>query len=296
MTASRAKLQSVIQQVLCGGDHFLAGVHLSSDNASHLLQAVVEWTQVLHRNLEDVIAAIEPCVRQSILVSLLPAKALDAAYQGSIDAAIDEHLFALGLVLSADEKRVIRDVCINLRKFSGLTARAARNSTFGLAQVKAQSSTYHAIRARQCDRCVWCGAGLNRTDIKETLEHVSPKHIGDDFSDGRNWALACASCNAGKSDTLAWAANAYAHDYVRRSDLLNIAAISREHRWAVLMRDKRCAYCSASPKKTELFIVRRVRTGLPVPANCAAACNSCVAAQTLELLAADYMPDESGRA
>src|SRR5713101_8324032 len=92
-------LTELIDDILCGGTEFLQGLHKSSADTTKLVTAVVEWAKLLRRELGEVIAGIEPCVRQSILMSLIPARAFDPSYQGSVDRAISDHLGTLGLAL-----------------------------------------------------------------------------------------------------------------------------------------------------------------------------------------------------
>src|SRR5206468_10392736 len=106
-------------------------------------------------------------------------------------------------------------------------------------------------------RCVWCGVSLSDSAVRETLEHIAPKHMGDDMQDASNWAISCDSCNAGKGDSLAWAASAWAHDYVTRGSREGV--LTRQHRWAVLMRSKECSFCRARPENAELWVFRRIR-------------------------------------
>jgi hypothetical protein len=91
----------------------------------------------------------------------------------------------------------------------------------GVAQLRGQPVLYDLILTRQNGRCNWCGVELS-PPVRETLDHVAPKHYGDDLPDASNWALTRDSCNFGKADTLAWAASAEAHDFLSRSGLLNV--------------------------------------------------------------------------
>jgi hypothetical protein len=147
---------------------------------------------------------------------------------------------------------------------------------------------------RQRDRCIWCGVEL-LPPVEETLEHYSPKHLGDDPPDSRNWAIACKTCNNGKGDALAWASMPEAHDYFGRTQLSGASRISQRHRWAVLMRHRKCVMCGIEPNQRELVIIKRVRTGLPIPANCAAVCRNCGVAHKSLVLTAEWAPEEAAR-
>ncbi|WP_420814190.1 HNH endonuclease [Nannocystis exedens] len=118
----------------------------------------------------------------------------------------------------------------------------------------------------------------------ETLDHLTPKHLGDDIPDGSNWALTCSTCNEGKADSFAWAATQWAHDYFHRGDPVGEAEIGAYQRWVVLARSRRCSFCSLGTREVELHVFRRVRTGLAIPANCAAACIACGRAKNVDFL------------
>lgn len=285
-------LTNLISDILCGGEHFISGVQRSSDTSS-LLSAIVHWAQVLQRDLGEIIAVVEPCLRQSILMSLIPAQAVDPSYQGSIDKAIDTHIKLLGLTLQHEELIVIRDICINVRRMQGLNRDTARRMSATIATLRGDRKLYLEVLNRQNKRCVWCGVELDAPGVKQTLEHVTPKHLGDDPVDGKNWAIACASCNFGKAHNLAWAASAQAHDYVSRSDFDSIKQLSLLHRWAVLMRTRKCIKCESLPLNTELWVYRRISTGLPIPANCSITCVSCAKIYSLEVLVPKWDPSEA---
>jgi len=289
------ELEQLLKEILISGDQFLDGIQRSSSEFPNTLAALVQWSSALDRPLSDVLAVIEPCVRQSILISLIPAKAIAADYHGSIDTAVSEHLAALDITLDGPGRKILRDICINFNKLRGLNKQDARRATATLATVKANSELYNGIRARQGNRCLWCGADLDSTDVRESLEHISPKHIGDDSADGKNWGLACTTCNHGKADTLAWAATHHAHDYISRSDFETPNVISRQHRWAVLMRGRRCCFCDKTVLSTEIFVFRRTSTGLPVPSHCGLSCLSCGVDNLVDFLVPAFHPGEIGR-
>lgn len=295
MAGTAKALSKFLYDILCGDHHFLGGVQKTSKSLPDLLAAIVGWGNSLGRELEEISAVIEPCLRQSVLMSLLPAKALDPSYQGSIDASIEEHLTQLSIELTADEKLVIRDVCINLRKLQGLSSQEARNKTYGIAQLKAERLEYQRIVTRQNGRCIWCGVHFQDAKVEPTLEHMAPKHLGDDLPDGRNWALSCSTCNAGKGSVLAWAATAAAHDYINRTDPFGLAKITQVHRWSVLMRTRRCSICSAPPSETELWVYRRIKTGLAIPSNCSTVCVKCAQVNPFEILTPIWGPKEEQR-
>jgi hypothetical protein len=135
---------------------------------------------------------------------------------------------------------------------------------------------------------------LGQEHVKETLEHVSPKHIGNDLADGTNWALACLSCNHGKGDALAWSAVPWAHDSLSRTEFANGDEIGQRHRWVILRRSSRCE-CGATPGSMELWVYKRVRTGLPIPSNCGATCEGCAASRARDILRVRWCPEESLR-
>jgi hypothetical protein len=268
---------------------------MSSTSLPALLTAVVEWGNKLERSLEEIAAVVEPCIRQSIVMTLLPARAVDPNYHGSIDAAIQEHLDVIKIQLSSEQKTVLRDICLSIRKYQGLDHRAARNLTKSLAELRGLPTIYNALLIRQAGRCIWCGVPFDDPNVLETLDHVTPKHLGNDPSDGRNWALACLSCNQGKGDALAWAARPEAHDLVGRNDFLGTGSIKLRQRWSVLMRSRACDACKQGAGIKELWVYRRVRTGLAIPSNCSATCEACAIARGREILRPAWCPEEAQR-
>lgn len=97
MIAKPNHLSKLILDILTGGSHQLSGVHNSSTSVHSLVASVTQWGDSLGRQLEDITAVLEPCLRQSILMSLLPSRAFDPTYVGPIDDVIEEHLAALGV-------------------------------------------------------------------------------------------------------------------------------------------------------------------------------------------------------
>lgn len=286
------ELSNLLENVLLSGDWFLQGVHQTSSSLLTLLVAARDWGQRLGRTVEEIAAVIEPCIRQSMVMSLLPAKALDSAYNGSIDAAVIEHLKELDIDISAAAVVRIRDICLNIRKLQGMSGRQARAASASLGIIRMQHM-YDDLSDRQGGRCFYCGVILTSQHVVESLEHVAPKHLGDDFPDRSNWAICCLSCNGGKGNCFAWAASTVAHDYVPRN--VNPSKLALDHRWTVLMRDRRCLSCGLGPSQTELWVYRRIRTGLPIPANCAANCATCALRDNRELLTPVWDTKEAGR-
>jgi ferredoxin len=288
-------LDALINDILCGSDHFLGGVQKASSSQAQLVTAVVEWAGCLRRDLGEVVAGVEPCVRQSIVMSLIPARAVDPAYRGSIDKVITEHLQALGLELGDEERRVLRDLCLNVIKLRGMTAAQARSASLTIAELRTMPQLYYQLVGKQGGRCCWCGVELQDASIVETLEHVTPKHLGDDMPNGSNWALACLSCNRGKADVWAWGANASAHDYVGRVGFSDPWRLDLVHRWAVLMRTGRCDRCGNGPDVVELWVYKRIETGLPIPANCGASCVACAKTRGIKVVEPRWDPREALR-
>src|SRR5438093_795133 len=125
MPANQALL-NLLDAILSGGEEFLAGIHKASVSPADLLSAIVSWGELLNRNLGEILGGIEPCIRQSILMSLIPARAIDPSYRGSLDKVITEHAEALGIRLSEAHVKCLRDVCININRLRGLNRRQAR--------------------------------------------------------------------------------------------------------------------------------------------------------------------------
>lgn len=293
--STQIDLAKIISDILCGGEYFVSGVQKSSPSSAELMTAIVYWAGKMRRDLSEIISVIEPCLRQSILMSLIPVRAIDPNYSGSIDAAIDDHLRELDLSLEPKEKVVIRNLCINMRRLHGLNAEQARARSMTIAQLRGNHTLYNTVFKRQNGRCLWCGVDLTSGQVRQSLEHITPKHIGDDPADGSNWGIACSSCNFGKEDALAWATRPAAHDYYGRNDFSALDEITLAHRWSVLIRSRRCVKCGASPKETELWVYRRVKTGLPIPSNCSVACVPCATSHRLEVLLPKWSQREDVR-
>ena len=294
--SDKIRLATVITDILRGGDHFLSGVHNASDSATQLLRTMFEWSKVLNRDFSEVLAGLEPAIRQGILMSLIPAQAFDPNYVGSLDRAILVHLENLGLTVTAEELTVIRDVCINVNKVKSLNRSQARNQTSSFADLKANRPLYNLLLNRQNNRCLWCGVDLFSPNVRKTLEHVAPMHLGDDPFDGKNWGIACSSCNTGKAEVLAWPTTLQALDYMDRLGFMTVDEIGLPQRWSILMRSRSCYSCAVTAKIDELWIFRRIRTGLAIPANCSSTCVSCAKKNNLEILLPQWDQKELGRA
>lgn len=279
-----ATLAPYLEQILSSQGSFLEGVQGASSIPS-LVKLIEEWAQVTGRTGEEIAATLEPCLRQSILMSLLPSRGIDPNYHGSIDAAISEHVAAIGVELNENQLTVLRHVCVNVRKYQGLDSTSARSLSWSIGQLKLSSpDQYKSIHSRQGGRCRWCGVLLDAHGVVESLDHVAPKILGDDLFDGSNWALACRSCNLGKGESLAWAARPESLDFMRRLDFQDPNKIGLAQRWAVLMRQPSCEVCGAETTDAELWAYRRVPTGLPVPSHCSTACGPCSSARGFEVL------------
>jgi hypothetical protein len=293
--SNKIRLAAMITDILRGGDHFLSGVHNPSDSSTQLLRAMFEWSNVLNRNFSEVLAGLEPAMRQGILMSLIPAQAFDPNYVGSLDKAILVHLDNLGLSVSNEELIVIRNVCINVNKLKGLNSKQARLQTSGLADLRSNAPLYDQVFNRQNKRCLWCGVDLRSKNVLMTLEHVAPKHLGNDPIDGSNWGIACSSCNTGKAEVLAWPTTLAALDYMDRLGFMRVNEISLAQRWSILMRSRSCHNCLITARNEELWIFRRIRTGLAIPANCSSTCVGCAKKNNLEILLPQWDQKELGR-
>ena len=289
-------LRDLLSDVFRSDDYFLAGVQRSNIGGFlEFVQCMANWGGRCGREIREFFASLEPCFRQSILMSLLPAKAFDDTYTGTIDAAIDEHLKNLCVELVDSQKLVLRDICINVSRYKNLTAIQARKITYGLADIRARPGLMRQITDRQKGRCIWCGVDLNQGNVRTTLEHVTPKHIGGDHYSGWNWALACESCNLGKKDIFAWPACAEAHDFLSRTAFSRPAMLGLSQRWSVLMRDRQCSKCGKAACDVELIVIRRFITGLAIPANCFVVCAGCVDGSNHDVPAVEWAAGESGR-
>ena len=280
-------LANFIDSILVHDEYLLGGVHHSELNdLTTWLQVGTEWSRIFGRRIHDVLSVMEPCLRQSVFFTLIPHEALEGSFTGSFDTAINKHLVQLGLTLTEEQKVKIRTIIVNLRALSGLDSKAARRKSSGIAELKAQHDLYEKISNRQKKRCYFCGFKFDSMGVGETLDHIAPKHLGDDPSDGSNWVIACPECNAGKGDAFSWATNEYSFDYIQRKDIeVGINQVTRHHRWIALARDKKCLYCELQPKDIQLHIHKIISTGLPIPSNLKTVCENCKNANSIMVLA-----------
>jgi len=288
-------LSAFINDILSGSPYFLGGVQSSSTNTSSLFQAVFEWGACSSRHFREFILSVEPCLRQTVVMSLLPASVFRHDFNGVILDAIDEHLSNLGVALNQDQKNILVQVCVNANRLKHFDSSTARRRSFGIAQLRTRRSLYQAIKDRQGGNCIWCGVPFSTPNVVETLEHFTPKHLGGDPPNGENWALACASCNQGKGDLFSWAASSYAHDYLNRTEFRDPLKISLNHRWSVLVRFGECRSCKRKPLDVELKIVKKIPTGLPIPSNCEAICQECASTENVTTLNVKWADVESQR-
>jgi hypothetical protein len=228
-------------------------------------------------------------------MSLLPARAFDSRYTGSFDVAIREHLTVLGIPDTPILVSSLRQLCININRLRGATTERARRLSASIADLRADPVMHVAILARQGRRCFWCGISLDLSAVRQSLDHIVPKHIGDDPPDGSNWAITCTACNRGKDNIFVWAASAAAFDYVDRNDFGDPQEIGLKQRWCTLARHRQCGFCRATPAQQELWVFRRVKTGLAIPANCSVVCGSCRSSRTLDVPAPRWPVEESSR-
>ena len=289
------KLLQIISEILEEEPHFLGGLQKFEPNYWNFQEALTQWGDALGRDLTEIMSVIQPCIRQSILISLIPSKALSGDVDQSLDLSIREHLNCLGLELSDAEISVLTNICINIRKLQGLSSDDARRHTLSLAELKGMPRKYASILKKQNNRCLWCGVSFDNEYVEMTLEHIVPKHIGDDVPSGANWGLSCNSCNNGKGDSLSWSASPWAHDFFNRNDFLVDGEITLKHRWTVLRRTNHCTKCLKKPQETEIWVFRRIKTGLPVPSNCSSICLYCSSNEGVEILKPIFIGEESRR-
>ena len=288
------EISEVIQD-LFQGQYFLQHVQKPVDRVHLLIKEISAFEKRLSLPEANCIHAISCLLRQSILMSLLPASAFDTSYSGSIDRAIKDHLDNLEITVEASLIVRLRDICININKLRNLTSSQARSQSKSLSDIRAQPAIYASIMSRQNSRCVWCGVQLSSGDVKMSLEHMAPKHIGDDMPDTSNWAIACTTCNSGKGETLSWSTSPFATGYLRAKHFVDPSFICGETRWAILARDTECDTCKQNPTDVELGIYRKISTGLPIPQFCAATCANCALAEGKEILSVKWDNLESTR-
>lgn len=288
-------LDELVADILTNETHFLDGLHRRSSSFAALVAAVIDWSRKLGRPVDSLAAGIEPSFRQSILFSLIPIKALDPASGESYEALVDEHLGNLGISVPHDQKRNLIDLLININKLKGMTSGQARAQTARLGNLKLDLALYEKVLNRQGYRCVWCGVKLDNPAVVESLEHMLPKHLGDDLPEALNWAIACSSCNSGKQDSVVWSTTAYAFDFFERNDFQDLEKVSLKHRWTVLCRDGKCDDCGIRARDSELFVYKRINTGLAIPTNCSTTCLPCSVNMGINPLAVDWLANEVGR-
>lgn len=291
----RNELQRACQDILRADRHFLLGVQSGEGDLSALLYELSAHNGALGLSAKRCEQLLAANLRQTLLMSLIPANAFDVSYTGSIDDAVLEHLTELGVSLTANECLQIRNICVNIRRLRHLRGNAARRASASLRDLRADPVLYSKIITDQNQRCVWCGVDLSSSGVKSTLEHMAPKHIGDDPIDGSNWAIACETCNSGKEDLLSWASSPFANGYLRAQHFMDPKAICRENRWIVLARERQCDSCHLGPANIELGVYRQVTSGLAIPIHCSVTCAPCAATRSKDVLKTEWTALESTR-
>lgn len=277
--AERNLLDHTLETTLLGGDRLLQGTQPRASSDIHTIGELVSaWAQATRRPISECLLQFETMIRSEMVMSLLPGKALDGSYAGSIESAIDEHVAEMGVALSRSAVGVLESICINVNKFRGLTGKAVRAQSMSIGRLKIDVGSYQNVRRLQCDRCYWCGVELSGVSVIETLDHLVPKHLGDDPPSQQNWVIACRSCNLGKDDAMTWATHDHVSGFLRHAELQDSASISLAARWVVLGRDRKCSRCQTSPCGSELRVRRRLPTGLSIPPLCESVCLTCCVA------------------
>ena len=288
-------IETTLEEVLCSSPYFLQNVHSPIENLVALQGEISSLEKRLSLSLGKTNHAVGAILRQALLTLVIPAKAFDDTYTGSIDDALSEHLNELGIDISKDARVCVRNICLNVRKLRALDGTAARNATKKLSDIRTMGQTYNDILYRQNHRCIWCGVNLVSPNIKASLEHMAPKHLGDDMPDTSNWAIACTTCNSGKGETLAWSSSAFSLGFLRARHFVDPFSICGEVRWAVLVRDRKCDTCGVGPDLCELGVHLQVQTGLPIPLNCSTTCGNCATLHGKKLLKCQWDDKEVGR-
>lgn len=291
-----SELDTYIANLLTQGDlFFLQRVQYSADSLTHT-SIVDRWSKSLGLSSVTVLLFAESSIRQQIVMSLVPKRCVDPSYMGSLEEPIREHLSNLSIALPDDAIRTLITICQNSRKLQHFSKQEARNQSVKLGQIKkSQPHLYAEMRGRQNSRCVWCGVPIAETGVIESLEHMVPKHIGDDLPDGKNWAISCMSCNTGKADTLAWGSSSAAHGDIGRKQI-GMSTLGLAQRWVVLARDLVCIACGADAKSRSLWVYHRNTTGLLIPSHCGVVCDSCAQGDQFHIPTPDWVDRESARA
>lgn len=285
-------LQSIINDLLFSEIYFLDGIQRGFPYHT-MIEAASQWGERFERALEETMSIVEPCLRQSIFMTLLPAAAFDDRDPRPYVDIIAEHLANIGVSLTDDQTAILVTTCVNINKLKGLSSRVARNRCNTIADVRSDAILFDQIVNRQGRRCVWCGISLFDPTVRMTLEHVVPKHIGDDVPDASNWAIACQCCNFGKSDALAWSSRPEAHDFMSRKAFGRPEEITPAHRWAVLRRSRECRKCKKTAIDVELGVTKVIKTGLPIPSNCHVVCVNCAEKEQVNLLKVAWDDEET---
>lgn len=286
-------LSELIEDTLSSGDSFLYGIQTSGTDVTKIAQALIRWCDVTNDGPKTLLKIVEPCLRQSIVMALLPSKGLDITYTGSIEAEVRNHLQHLNIQISDSSVLVLRDICVHARSLFGLTSGQARRRVSSMATLRGDQNLYNTIINRQGGRCVWCGVVLNNSDVQESLEHMAPKHIGGDSSE--NWGIACVTCNNGKGAVLAWSTTPAAHGMLGRKELESPYQIAKSVRWVVLVRDGACISCQKTAVDVELWAAIRVPTGVPIPALCFTTCSVCAGTNQYVVPSVQWESREVGR-
>ena len=273
--APRNGLDQTLQDILRTDIHILQGLQTGDDDLSSLLHELADHRGNLRLSAFRCNQFLAANLRQTLLMAIVPANAFDSGFTGSIDRAISEHLVELGVTLSVENRQQLRDICINIRKVRHLTGKQARRVSKSLSDLRANPSDYTRIMTAQNDRCIWCGVVLVSSAVKMSLEHMAPKHVGDDPADGKNLAIACTTCNSGKGELLSWASSPFASGFLRAMHFRDPNMICIENRWIVLALDRRCESCRKGPLDVELGVCREIQSGLPIPQHCTTTCANC---------------------
>ena len=203
---------------------------------------------------------------------LAPAQALFRdSKNDEVKPLIVEHLKALELVPTEPLVAVIKDLCDNFYRSRPLNESGyARVRKASISDLRQQRELYRRIHQGQGERCAVCGVRFSSGPAEETLDHVIPWRLGGDPPGGWNWQLLCRRCNHAKDTWLA----AYSvpenqnwiYKEIAQMTSLGSGDVGERGRYLVLRHFGKCQEkgCDATPKSSELRVVRNSPLGLPV--------------------------------
>jgi hypothetical protein len=166
---------------------------------------------------------------------------------------IRAHLTNLGIIPNESLVRAIKFFCENFRakRRSNLKKTTITDVYVRMPQI------YREVIQRQNGRCAVCGIELRYGENMQ-LDHIIPWHLADDPPDGSNWQFLCEKCNRGKGMLPYYSLHLVGTNWIKPEDE---HGLREDVRYAVLIRDGRCALTGKLPTETELTVSKKTSTG-----------------------------------